>query len=166
MKGCQSIGKTLAGWGAAASLVLAVAVGDARAAHHEQEEAKAAEISCELTFEYDSWSAFVSKGKGQGTVTCNNGQKADVLLEHTGVGLIPAKRKIDHGHGSFAYVTDIDDVFGEYSGSSASVGAGGTAAAGGLLKHGSPVKLGFYATGKKGVAFGRDWGKLTITRKE
>ena len=54
---------------------------------------QAANVSCEMKFSLQGWSAIVSKSEGKGTVTCDNGQTADVVLQVTGGGLSSARPK-------------------------------------------------------------------------
>ena len=146
--------------------VVGLVAGYAHAEHHEKKEAEPEYLKCEISFEYKSWAAFFGKGQGEGKVSCNNGQTADVVIEHKSIGVALGTSNVDHGHGDFAYVTDIDDVFGEYSGSGATVAAGATADVGGLIKRDSKVKLGFTGTGEGGAYISRAWGGVTISRKK
>ena len=60
-----------------------------------------AEVSCEMTFTMKGWSAIFSKSEGEGTVTCDNGESADVKLSVTGGGLTFGKVEIENGKGTF-----------------------------------------------------------------
>lgn len=154
--------------GAAAALALAslvVGAASARAEEKEKPKDETQYISCTLHFEAQGWAFFIGRGKGEGHVSCDNGQEADVVIKTSSAGIAFGEAKIDNGTGSFAYLSDIDEVFGRYESSSAGVAAGGTAMAGGLVKSGSKVKLGFYATGKGGAGISRNWGVVTIERK-
>lgn len=162
------MGRTAA---AAAALALASLVAGAAGVRAEEEmgEKKMDEenyISCTIHFEAQGWAFFVGRGKGEGHITCDNGQEADAVIKTSSAGIAFGEAKIDNGTGTFAYLTDIDEAFGRYEGSSAGVAAGGTAMAGGLIKAGGKVKLGFYATGKGGAGIARNWGVVSIERKE
>jgi hypothetical protein len=78
---------------------------------------------CEMSFTMKGWSAIVSKASGQGVVTCDNGQRANVTLEIKGGGLTFGKTRIDEGKGMFSQVADIADIFGSYAQAEASAGA-------------------------------------------
>jgi hypothetical protein len=122
-------------------------------------------IKCTLRFDAQSWAFLISKGKGEGEVSCDNGQQAEVVLESSGIGVSLGAQKYQNATGKFTYVNDIEDVFGEYKASGASVGLGGTAGAAGLLKKDSKVRLGMFGTGKGGASISRSWGVLKLQRK-
>ena len=61
------------------------------------------------------WSAFYKRASGTGTVTCNNGQTANVKLEARGGGLTAGKSSIENGTGEFSNVKNIEEIFGSYA---------------------------------------------------
>lgn len=86
-------------------------------------QTQSSEVSCEMAFTMEGWSAIISKSEGEGVVTCDNGQRQAVDLEITGGGLTFGKTSIDEGKGVFSRVADISDVFGSYAQAEASAGA-------------------------------------------
>jgi hypothetical protein len=148
------------------ALVAFLAAGPAAADSHEAEAEKGeATIKCTLRFDSTSWSFLVSKGKGEGKVSCDNGQEADVVISSTSVGVSLGAEKYENATGKFTNVTDIEDIFGKYNASSAAMAAGGSAGAAGLIKKDGDVKLGMFGTGKGGAAISRSWGTVNIERK-
>jgi hypothetical protein len=124
--------------------------------------AHAALTDCKMTFSMKGWSIFYSTASGTGTITCENGQKADVKLEAKGGGLTAGKSTINDGHGKFSEVQDISDLFGTYVASSADAGAGKSASAKAMTK--GEVSLALSGKGS-GVELGISFGKFIITKK-
>ena len=123
---------------------------------------KKAEVKCHLEFSLKSWSIFYKHGKGEGEITCENGQKAAVDIEVHGGGITFGKSKTVNGHGTFSSVQSIDNLFGSYATSEAHAGAGGSAGAQAMTK--GEVSLALHGTGK-GVDLGIDFGDFKITPK-
>ena len=67
---------------------------------------------CKMTFNLSSWSFFYKQMKGEGEVTCSNGQRADVEIESRGGGATFGKSDILNGEGTFSGVKDISEIFG------------------------------------------------------
>src|SRR5512134_1692343 len=106
MKAGRVIGAALmcAVLGAAASLQ------GARAA----EEAKPAMTDCEMKFDLKGWSAFYKTAKGEGTITCSNGQSARVSIRAKGGGITFGKSEVIGGTGKFSEARNIDELLGSY----------------------------------------------------
>ena len=117
---------------------------------------------CEMKYSLAGWSAFYKTASGQGTITCDNGQKASVTLNAKGGGLTAGKYKIRDGHGKFSEVADISELFGTYVEGDAEAGAGKTSGAGAMTK--GEVSLALAGNGT-GVNLGVSFGKFTITKK-
>jgi hypothetical protein len=123
--------------------------------------AKAASLTdCSLRYTMKEWSMFVKEGKGEGTITCDNGQRADVLLTAKGGGLTAGKGVIRDGSGKFSDVKDISELFGTYAEANATAGVGGAAGARAMTK--GEVSLALSGKGT-GVELGVSFGKFTIT---
>lgn len=120
----------------------------------------AGEIKCTMNYSLKSWSVFYKTGKGTGTVTCDNGQKARVLLRSEGGGITFGTSKIVNGYGVFSKTYDIKDVFGSYANAAAHGGAGDAGAAQALTK--GDVSLTLTGAGK-GVNVGIDFGSFKIS---
>jgi hypothetical protein len=122
----------------------------------------AALTKCQMRYDMKEWSIFYKQGKGTGTITCDNGQKADVVLEAKGGGLTAGKGEIRDGLGKFSDVADIADIFGTYAAAQATAGAGNSAAATAMTK--GEVSLALSGKGS-GIEVGVAFGKFIITRK-
>lgn len=121
-----------------------------------------AETKCHLNFNLESWSAFYKSGKGVGTVTCDNGQRANVKIRTHGGGVSFGKSKVVNGHGSFSKVDKIDEVFGSYAASEAHAGAKGSAEAKAMWKGNVGLSLSGIGEGwNVGFAF----GSFKVTRR-
>ena len=117
---------------------------------------------CEMRYTLSGWSAFYKVAHGQGTITCDNGQKARVTLEAKGGGLTAGKYKITDGIGKFSEVTNISQVLGTYVASAAEAGAVKSSSAGAMTKGEVSLALAGHGTGfNLGVSF----GKFTIRRR-
>ncbi len=149
----------------ALAIVLFVAAAKAPASRAEDtgkpQETATPSTKCEMTFSLKGWSAFYKTAKGEGTITCDNGQTARVVLKTTGGGLTFGKSEIVDGQGVFSKVRSIDDLFGSYAHAEAHAGAVKSAAAQALTK--GEVSLALTGTGS-GVDIGVDFGKFTIKR--
>ncbi len=114
---------------------------------------------CRMTFNLKSWSVFYKSGKGQGTITCDNGQSMGVKLRTHGGGVSFGKSAIENGHASFTRVRDISEVLGGYAQTEAHAGASKSAGAQALWN--GKVGLTLSGTGK-GWDLGFSFGKLKI----
>ncbi|MDO8528074.1 MAG: hypothetical protein Q7T03_10370 [Deltaproteobacteria bacterium] len=123
--------------------------------------ARASETQCKMNFTMKSWSVFYKSGKGQGNITCDNGQKAKVRLRAHGGGLTFGKDKILDGHGTFSKTADIKDLFGSYATAETHGGAGDSGASQAMTK--GDVSLALTGSGK-GVSVGIDFGSFKISK--
>ena len=139
---------------------LAIGVGAAAAA--DSKPAKEPSVSCKLSYSLGGWSAFYKTAKGEGTITCDNGQTASVTIKSTGGGLTFGKTKIYDGSGTFSKVSDISEVFGSYAAAEAHAGATKSASAQALTK--GEVSLALAGTGA-GVDLGIAFSKFTLKRE-
>ncbi len=123
---------------------------------HDDEDGEKTNISCSMKFTLKGWSAFYKTAKGTGTVTCDNGQSAEVAIKTKGGGLTVGKSEIADGTGSFSEVHDISEVFGAYASVEAHAGAVKSSSATALTK--GEISLAISGTGRGwdlGVSFGR-----------
>jgi hypothetical protein len=118
--------------------------------------------TCRLSFSLTEWAVGVKVAHGSGTITCENGQTAQVKLEATGIGLVAGKNVVRDGHGKFTGVSDIREVFGTYASADAQAGVGKSGDAGALTK--GPVSLALAAKGT-GVELGLSVSAFTISRR-
>ena len=117
---------------------------------------------CEMRFTLSGWSAFYKTASGSGTITCDNGQKANVHLSAKGGGLTAGKYKIRDGYGKFSEVGDISELFGTYAQGGAEAGAGKSSTAQVVTKGEVSLALAGHGTG---VNLGVSFGKLTISKR-
>jgi hypothetical protein len=124
--------------------------------------ASAGRTDCRMRFSLKGWSAFYKVAHGQGTITCDNGQKAKVVLSAKGGGVTAGRSEIRNGLGKFSEVPNISELFGTYVQANATAAAGRSAGASAMTKGEVSLALSGKGTGiELGVAF----GKFTITRK-
>lgn len=151
--------------GVFAALLMAlapVALSAQQAADSDKPEGKGP-LSCEMTYSLKGWSAFYKTAKGKGTITCANGQKADVKISVKGGGITFGKTEIYDGHAKISGGRTIEDVFGSYAAASAHAGAGKSAQAGVLTKGEVSIALSGKGTG---VDVGVDFSGFKISKAD
>lgn len=126
----------------------------------EPSNGSAASVKCQMKFTLKGWSAFYKTAKGEGTITCSNGQTAHVKIKAKGGGLTFGKSEIVDGTGKFSAVRNISETFGSYVQSEAHAGAGKSVDAQALTK--GEVSLALAGKGR-GIDVGFAFGKFTIT---
>src|SRR5262245_45285144 len=77
---------------------------------------------CDMTYTLKGWSAVVKTAKGEGTITCNNGETAQVEISVKGGGLTFGKTDIYNGKAEISGVHSINDIYGSYAMGSAHAG--------------------------------------------
>ena len=113
-------------------------------------------LDCKLSFDLAGWSVFYKTASGEGTVTCDNGQRMAVRISAKGGGLSFGKSRIENGTGAFTGVYNIHDVLGTYATAEAHAGAAKSSKAQAMTK--GDVSLALAGTGQGwdiGVAFGK-----------
>jgi hypothetical protein len=121
--------------------------------------AEQATTKCFMKFSLKGWSLIYETMSGTGTITCNNGQAADVKLSVKGGGLTAGVSRL-HGKGEFSEVHNIRDLYGAYARSGAHAGAGGSATAQVVTK--GKISLALSGTGR-GVDLGLSVGNFRIS---
>ena len=144
---------------AALCCVVALSAGLVRVSAAEEQKPKL--VDCQMKFNMKGWSAFYKTAKGEGTITCDNGQSAHVKIRAKGGGVTFGKSEIIGGTGRFTGSKSIEELFGSYLQSEAHAGAGKSADAQALTK--GEVSLALAGTGR-GVDIGFAFGKFTIER--
>ena len=124
--------------------------------------AQAGGVSCKMTFNLSSWSFVYKQMKGEGKVTCSNGQRASVKIESHGGGFTIGKSDILNGEGTFSAVKDISEIFGTYAQAEGHGGATKGGAAQVMTK--GEISLAI-AGGGRGWDVGVSLGGFTIKRK-
>ncbi len=120
-----------------------------------------ATAKCHMKFNLKGWSAFYKTAEGNGRVTCNNGENANVKINLTGGGLTFGKMDIRDGNGTFTEVININEIFGPYVAAEAHAGAVKSAQASVYTK--GEISLALTGTGR-GMNIGIDFGKLEISK--
>src|SRR5690606_33416131 len=72
--------------------------------------AQEATVECRMDFRLAGWAIIYKEASGSGTVTCSNGQSANVDISAKGGGLAAGKYEIDDGVGTFSKVKDISEI--------------------------------------------------------
>ncbi|RDI98568.1 hypothetical protein DVT68_08540 [Dyella solisilvae] len=121
-----------------------------------------AEVKCTLHFSLSGWSLIYKRATGEGTVTCTNGQRADVKITLNGGGLTAGKYRIDNGVGDITHVRTIDDVFGTFAQAGAEAGVVKSGEAQVLTK--GTTSLALHGSGQ-GINLGVSVGAFEISRR-
>lgn len=121
----------------------------------------AATKDCDMTYTLKGWSAVYKTAKGEGTITCSNGQSADVEISVKGGGLTFGKTEIFNGKAEISGVKSIDEIFGSYATVSAHAGVVKEGAVELMTKGNVSLAL---AGGGSGVDVGVDFSDFKITK--
>ena len=116
---------------------------------------------CQMDYTLKGWSAFYKTAHGSGTITCADGQTAQVKIKATGGGLTAGKSEIREGYGKFSEVANIKELFGSYATASAAAGAVQSSEAQAMTK--GEVSLALAGKGT-GMELGLSFGEFTITK--
>ena len=146
---------------AMAALVLACA-GMASMLPTSQVHAAETGVKCDLVFNLSGWSLIYKHAEGNGTITCDNGQRSNVKIKVVGGGLTAGKYHIDHGKGEISNVHSIADVYGDYVQAGAEAGVVKSSTAQVLTK--GTTSLALAGTGE-GINLGVSVGKFTISQR-
>ncbi|MHB1057482.1 MAG: hypothetical protein ACYC0F_06335 [Rhodanobacter sp.] len=144
-----------------AALVLAC-TGAMSALPTSSAQAAEASVKCDLAYNLSGWSLIYKHAEGSGTVTCSNGQSANVKISVVGGGLTAGKYHIDNGKGQISKVHGIADVYGDYVQAGAEAGVVKSSQAQVLTK--GTTSLALAGTGE-GVNLGVSVGKFTISQR-
>jgi hypothetical protein len=60
------------------------------------------------------WSLFVKRARGEGIITCDNGESAEVAIKSLGGGLTIGKSEMIGATGNFTAIREIGDLFGTF----------------------------------------------------
>jgi hypothetical protein len=128
------------------------------------EKSKDAKIlSCDMTYSLKGWSAVYKTAKGKGTITCANGEKAEVKISIHGGGITFGKTEIVDGKAKISGGHSIEDIYGSYAQASAHAGAGKAADASVLTK--GEISIALSGTGT-GVDVGVDFSGFKISKAD
>ena len=114
---------------------------------------------CRMLFNLKGWSFVFKTSSGEGTITCENGQKANVKLKSMGGGFTIGKSELIGAKGVFTEVRDIKDLYGTYAAAEGHAGATTSVSASALTKGETSLTI----SGKgKGFDIGVSFGGFTI----
>jgi hypothetical protein len=124
-------------------------------------QARAAELSCTMTYNMAGGGAFYKHSTGTGEITCSNGKRLSVNIESKGGGLTFGHSEIKDGVGKFSPVLDIHDLIGGYATAEANAGNGEAASKAQVVTKGS---ISLALTGKgTGHTLGVSFGSFIIS---
>ncbi len=141
--------------------LLLVTIG-APARAEEKAAGAPAKAECHMTFAITGWAVVYQSANGTGTITCDNGQKAEVKVTMKSAGLTAGRYHID-GKGDFSKVHDISELFGGYAAAEGNAGIIKSGEAAVVTK--GEVTLGLAGHGE-GWNIGVSVGKFTITKEK
>ncbi|MBZ5637120.1 MAG: hypothetical protein LAO51_00030 [Acidobacteriia bacterium] len=116
---------------------------------------------CDMTYSLKGWSAIYKTAKGEGSITCTNGQTAQVAITVHGGGLTFGKTEIFNGKAEISGVRSINEIYGSYASMAAHAGVAKAGAVEVMTK--GKVSLALAGTGE-GVDIGIDFSKFTISK--
>jgi len=120
-------------------------------------------MDCQMTYNLKGWSAIYKTAKGDGVITCTNGQTANVTISVHGGGITFGKTEIYDGKAKISGGRSIDDIYGSYASASAHAGAGKAVQAEVLTKGEVSIALSGKGTG---VDVGADFSGFKISKAE
>ena len=121
--------------------------------------ARAAGKDCDMTYSLKGWSAVYKTAKGEGTITCTNGETAKVAITVKGGGLTFGKTEIYNGKAEISGVHSINEIFGSYATASAHAGVVKAGAVEVMTKGTVSIAL---AGAGEGMDIGIDFSDFTI----
>jgi hypothetical protein len=116
---------------------------------------------CDMTYNLKGWSALYKTAKGEGTITCTNGESAQVEISVKGGGLTFGKTDIYHGKAEISGVHSIADIYGSYATASAHAGVVKAGAVAVMTKGNVSIAL---SGAGEGMDVGIDFSDFTIRK--
>ncbi|MDO8527883.1 MAG: hypothetical protein Q7T03_09380 [Deltaproteobacteria bacterium] len=80
---------------------------------------------CTLKFDMTTRPMFFTRGKGTGTITCDSGETANIIVRAYGGWVTLFQKKGIDGNGTFSKVEDISKLYGSYTDSQTTAGHSG-----------------------------------------
>ena len=121
------------------------------------------EKDCDMEYGLKGWSAIYKTAKGQGVITCDNGETATVEIEVHGGGLTFGKSTIHDGKAEISGVRSINDIYGSYASAAAHAGVVKSGEVAVMTK--GEVSIALKGEGD-GVDVGVDFSKFTISKAD
>jgi hypothetical protein len=125
------------------------------------ETAAAKPKDCDMMYTLKGWSAVYKTAKGDGTITCTNGETAKVAISVHGGGLTFGKTDIYNGKAEISGVRSINEIYGSYAAMAAHAGVVKAGAVEVMTK--GTVSLALAGAGG-GVDVGIDFSKFEISK--
>ena len=116
---------------------------------------------CDMTYTLKGWSAVYKTAKGEGTISCSNGDSAQVEISVKGGGLTFGKTDIYNGKAEISGVHSIKDIYGSYASASAHAGVVKAGAVAVMTKGNVSIAL---SGAGEGVDVGIDFSDFTIKK--
>jgi hypothetical protein len=118
-----------------------------------------ASVACTMTYKMSGFSLALKIYDGQGNISCNNGQHAQVDLSSRSIGFTIGKSEIE-GTGVFSDVKNLNEIYGSFLALEGHAGA--TKSVDGQVLTRGEISL--YLSGKgRGIDIGVTLGELTIS---
>jgi hypothetical protein len=143
------------------ALTLLSFMGAATVVLAEEPSEKAAKKSCDMTYTLKGWSAIYKTAKGEGTITCTNGETAKVEISVHGGGATFGKTEIFNGKAEISGVQSINEIYGSYASAAAHAGVAKAGEVAVMTK--GKVSIALAGSGE-GVDIGIDFSKFTISK--
>lgn len=70
--------------------------------------------TCKLKYSLKGWSAIYKVARGTGTITCADGQSANVRIVAHGAGFTGGTQSVTDGTGRFSHTVKVEDLFRTY----------------------------------------------------
>ena len=144
-----------------ALLISAGGIATAHAAETPGKEHNGESMGCEMKFNLRGMPGFYETAKGEGIITCNNGQIAQLSIRVTG-GMRFGRSEFVEGNGRFSDARTIDELFGSYVPSEVHAVASDSAGVVQVLTKGR-ISLALAGTDRN-MEFGFAFEKFTIER--
>ena len=116
---------------------------------------------CDMRYTLKGWSAVYKTAKGEGTITCNSGESAQVEISVKGGGLTFGKTDIYNGKAEISGVHSISDIYGSYATASAHAGVVKAGAVAVMTKGNVSIAL---SGAGEGMDVGIDFSDFTIKK--
>ncbi len=115
-------------------------------------------ITCKMTYKLKGWSFAYKQYDGTGEVSCNNGERAGVILKSKSIGFSIGVSEIE-GTGQFTELKRLSEIYGTFA--SLEGHAGVTKSAAGQVLTRGIISLALAGEGR-GIDIGVTLGGLTI----
>src|SRR5262245_28526643 len=104
--------------GLSLAVLMLLLVPSAVAADSKDKPKEGSAMDCQMTYNLKGWSAVYKTAKGEGTITCANGETAKVKLSVHGGGITFGKTEVYDGKAKISGGRSIEDIYGSYAAAS------------------------------------------------